>query len=262
MAITKEARLAEVRAWGASVEGRQIDTDGFPARQPYQCVDVSKHYGYWLHDVPRGAYGNGKDVAWNLSRLPGWKWVPATERGQAGDVVSWGAPFGVSKETGIEYGHTGVLADDDDGGELDVYQADGFTSGARVYRAKNSRRGLRGFARPPRYVAEEVAAASPSTVGVGADSYKVREGDTLWQIASRLGTTVDRIVDLNPGLDRDRIVAGETIRVSGPKASTTTVKAGEGPWQVSQRAGITLAEFYRLNGREELHPGDVVKVSA
>lgn len=262
VAVTKKTRQTEVNAFGASILGKQIDTDGFPENQPFQCVDVPKYYARWIHGVAYRAFGNGKDVAWNMSRLPGWKWIPATERGQAGDVASWGRPFGVSKD-GTEYGHTAVLAADDDGGRLDVYQADGFTEGARVYRSKNSRTGLKGFARPPRYVAEEAAAASPATVGTAADSYTVRRGDTLGQIAQRAGTTVARLLALNPGIkDPNTITVGQVIRVSAPRPTTITVKAGEGPWQVSQRAGISLTEFYRLNGSDVfLKPGDVVKVA-
>jgi LysM repeat protein len=64
-----------------------------------------------------------------------------------------------------------------------------------------------------------ITAGSP---GFGA--YKVKEGDTLSQIAGRYGTTVSTLVALNklPG-NGNAIYAGETLKVPG-KGSTTTTK--------------------------------------
>ena len=46
-----------------------------------------------------------------------------------------------------------------------------------------------------------------------ATVYSVRSGDTLGVIAERLGTSVDRIVELNPGIDPQALRVGQSIRV-------------------------------------------------
>jgi Tfp pilus assembly protein FimV len=49
--------------------------------------------------------------------------------------------------------------------------------------------------------------------GIRASSYSVRSGDTLGSIAERLGTTVDRLLELNPGIDPRVLRVGQTVRV-------------------------------------------------
>jgi LysM repeat protein len=43
--------------------------------------------------------------------------------------------------------------------------------------------------------------------------YTIRAGDTLASIASKTGTTVARLVQLNPGIDPTGLRVGQTIRV-------------------------------------------------
>ena len=44
-------------------------------------------------------------------------------------------------------------------------------------------------------------------------AYAVRSGDTLGSIADRFGTTVDRLMELNPGIDPRALRVGQAIRV-------------------------------------------------
>jgi LysM repeat protein len=46
-----------------------------------------------------------------------------------------------------------------------------------------------------------------------ASTYSVRSGDTLASIAERLGTTVDRLMELNPGIDPQALRVGQSIHV-------------------------------------------------
>jgi LysM repeat protein len=46
-----------------------------------------------------------------------------------------------------------------------------------------------------------------------APGYSVRSGDTLATIAGRFGTTVDRLLALNPGIDPRALRVGQTVRV-------------------------------------------------
>jgi LysM repeat protein len=43
--------------------------------------------------------------------------------------------------------------------------------------------------------------------------YRVQAGDTLESIASRSGTTVERLLELNPGIDPVALRIGQRIRV-------------------------------------------------
>ena len=47
----------------------------------------------------------------------------------------------------------------------------------------------------------------------GRASYTIKAGDTLALIASRNGTTVERIQELNPQLDPEALTAGQRIRL-------------------------------------------------
>jgi Tfp pilus assembly protein FimV len=46
-----------------------------------------------------------------------------------------------------------------------------------------------------------------------ATGYSVRSGDTLATIADRFGTTVDRLLALNPGIDPHALRVGQPVRV-------------------------------------------------
>jgi murein DD-endopeptidase MepM/ murein hydrolase activator NlpD len=46
--------------------------------------------------------------------------------------------------------------------------------------------------------------------------YQVKEGDTLWDIAWESGLTVDDIIDINPGINPDRLNLGDTLNLSKP----------------------------------------------
>jgi LysM repeat protein len=49
--------------------------------------------------------------------------------------------------------------------------------------------------------------------GGQARTYKVQPGDTLGSIASKTGTSVARLEQLNPGIDPTALRIGQTIRV-------------------------------------------------
>jgi LysM repeat protein len=62
------------------------------------------------------------------------------------------------------------------------------------------------------------AAAGKAAKGGGGDeeppkSYVVQNGDTLTSIASKTGVSVDRIEELNPGVDPQILVSGEKLKL-------------------------------------------------
>jgi hypothetical protein len=66
--------------------------------------------------------------------------------------------------------------------------------------------------RPPP-PAPSVSLKRPRVRGARASGYSVRSGDTLGTIAERFGTTVDRLVVLNPGIDPRALRVGQSLRV-------------------------------------------------
>lgn len=56
--------------------------------------------------------------------------------------------------------------------------------------------------------------APPATTAPGERRfYRVRAGDTLESIAERNGTTVEQLLELNPGIDPVALSIGQRIRV-------------------------------------------------
>ena len=53
----------------------------------------------------------------------------------------------------------------------------------------------------------------PRIKSARAAAYSVRSGDTLAVIAERFGTTVDRLMELNPGVDPTALRVGQPLRV-------------------------------------------------
>lgn len=56
-------------------------------------------------------------------------------------------------------------------------------------------------------------AATETTGTTAGEFYRVQAGDTLESIASRSGTTVERLLELNPGIDPVALRIGQRIRV-------------------------------------------------
>ena len=91
---------------------------------------------------------------------------------------------------------------------------------------------------PLRFVSEQLGAvvkwdAENNTVlittGSEGSSYTVKQGDTLWGIASAHGTSIGELLSINPGLNPDRLTVGQELRLlssSGtePDASDTPSK--------------------------------------
>lgn len=102
-----------------------------------------------------------------------------------------------------------------------------------------------------------VGALLALTATASAATYTVRPGDTLSDIAGRLGSTVGALADANGIADPDRIVAGQVLDVPGTgqdgspdpgPAGHHVVRPGETLSAIAARYGITTSELAAANG--------------
>ncbi len=81
------------------------------------------------------------------------------------------------------------------------------------------------------------------------DTYIVKSGDSLWSIASRYNTTVDKLKDIN-NLSSNLLSIGQKLLV--PKSESTakkayTVKSGDNLYKIAQNNGTTVTDLVNLN---------------
>lgn len=110
-----------------------------------------------------------------------------------------------------------------------------------------------------------VAIALMVSILVSAGSYTVRSGDTLWLIASRLGTSVATLQKLNPGVGSN-IHPGQVITTPSASSSynTITVQHGDTLWLIANRNNTTVSSIKSLNGlwSEVIYPGQTLKIQS
>ncbi|MDI3548691.1 MAG: hypothetical protein PWR10_2343 [Halanaerobiales bacterium] len=92
--------------------------------------------------------------------------------------------------------------------------------------------------------------------------YYVKPGDTLWKIAQRFNTTMEKLVELNDNIDYTyNIYVGQKLIVPGqnnnrnnnnnlsnqPRYTYYTVKPGDILWNIAQKFNTTVARLVELN---------------
>ena len=92
-------------------------------------------------------------------------------------------------------------------------------------------------------------------------TYTVQPGDTLWLIASRLGTTVDAIARANNIANPNLITVGQVLNipeVTPPAGQVYTVRPGDTIWLIATRFGVTpqaIISANQLTRPDLIHPG-------
>jgi LysM repeat protein len=91
-----------------------------------------------------------------------------------------------------------------------------------------------------------------------AGQVTVKEGETLSEIANRLGIPMGRLMQLNSISDPDLVEAGRVLTVPGGggnragasagSSSTVTVQEGETLSQIAERNGMSLKRLMAING--------------
>ena len=100
--------------------------------------------------------------------------------------------------------------------------------------------------------------------------YTVRRGDNLSKIADNFGLTIADLVAMNDLRSRNRIHAGQQLRVSRGSAiadagetDAYTVRSGDNLTEIARRFGITVGDLVAMNdlrSRNRIHPGQKLRV--
>lgn len=95
--------------------------------------------------------------------------------------------------------------------------------------------------------------------------YIVQPGDTLYTLAKRFDTTVERIAKNNAISDVDRIFPGQKLVVTGevtPAFRTYTVQRGDTLYAIAKRLDTTVAQLLqnnRLRDPSLIYPGQILR---
>ena len=100
-------------------------------------------------------------------------------------------------------------------------------------------------------------------------SHKVRNGESLWSIANRYGTTISQLKRSN-GLRSNNIQIGKWLKVRNYKAASAkssrngkyTVRNGDSLWAIAQKFGTSVNRIKQKNNLRgnNIHPGSVLVI--
>jgi LysM repeat protein len=96
----------------------------------------------------------------------------------------------------------------------------------------------------------------------GSTAHVIQKGDTFYTLSLWYGVSVDAIKALNPSVDPNNLVVGQTICVPGTPTTPTIpapckptvhcVQCGETLFSIAKKYGVTLADLFAAN--PGLHP--------
>lgn len=131
--------------------------------------------------------------------------------------------------------------------------------------------------RPGQTAVVPLLAAIPVAVPSGATvEHRVRPGETLWVLALRYGSSVERILGKNPGVNPRRLRPGLNVIIPLPGSAPDVESPGVGPpwmaqagsgavhvvehgdslWDIARAHGVTVEALAASNGRS---PNDIIK---
>lgn len=98
-----------------------------------------------------------------------------------------------------------------------------------------------------------VAGLALSAKLASAETYTVRDGDTLSGVAERLGVPVQALASANGLDDPDLVLAGSVLRVPSAQGSVTEylVRPGDTLWDISAAVGVPVGQLAAANGLED-----------
>lgn len=100
------------------------------------------------------------------------------------------------------------------------------------------------------------------------DSYVIKNGDTMWQIAKKHGVSLEELIRANPLVkDPNRIAPGDRIRIPFPENGEEDIHVtenGESLWQIARGRNIPiediLAQNPQIDTEEPLRPGESIRI--
>ncbi len=116
------------------------------------------------------------------------------------------------------------------------------------------------------YAGAEGDASAPNASGSGTTKYKVRRGDTLWDIARKFGTTTARLRSLNRLGRSSRIYPGQVLAVKVEGARDYVihkVRRGETLSRIARKYRTSIASIMATNNITDpdlLQAGDVLRI--
>ena len=90
----------------------------------------------------------------------------------------------------------------------------------------------------------------------------VRSGETLTGIALAEGIGLEELRRLN-GIDGDRILVGQKLRLKEAPVATLIVERGDALWEIARAYSMSVAELKELNGLrgDRIYPGQELKLN-
>lgn len=96
------------------------------------------------------------------------------------------------------------------------------------------------------------------------DIYVVRQGDTLYNISSRAGVSMTRLITDNGLTDPSRLVVGQTLVIRRPRR-VYTVRPGDTLYSISRQTGVSVRQLWRnnpaLEGGSTIWPGQTLALA-
>lgn len=122
--------------------------------------------------------------------------------------------------------------------------------------------------------------SKPQPTKITGDTYVVKSGDTLGEIANRSGVSVDNLVKWNNIKNKNLIVVGQVLRLKAPvskpqpkpqpnsqakpTSKTYTVKSGDTLSEIADRHGMSTSQLASLNNIKNvnlINVGQVLKLA-
>lgn len=105
----------------------------------------------------------------------------------------------------------------------------------------------------------------PTPVDMDGNIHIVERGDTLWSLAKRYDTTVEKLKAWNPSVVPKRLQIGEqlVVRSDGGTGKYHTIEKGDTLWQLGIKYGTTVVQLLELNpglDPQRLRIGERVRV--
>ena len=103
---------------------------------------------------------------------------------------------------------------------------------------------------------QEKTSESSGVAGVNIQTYTVKKGDTLSEIAQKFNTTVNELVKLNNIKNPNLIYVGQKLKIKGSKEAGKVyhkVKRGDTVSELAQKYGSTISQIKNWNNLKDVN---------